>query len=415
MEDQLNDEEEVRIKSRQKRLEEMRISKQKQMVRRMYMKKAVSFALGVVTAIILLLGGKKLLFRPASENQASNNQVSEDQITENQEADQAPESGQDFQMSRILEGIQAAEAGKESLFGEGQAQGEADFDSQQENANAAPKTYQADLTSDTVQIGDYLTEDQEFYSEYAIMIDLGDNNVIAEKLGKTRINPASMTKILTVLVAAEHINIEDLDDQFTMTPEITDYGYIHGCSSAGFVKNEAVTVKDMFYGTILPSGADAAMGLAVYVAGSHEAFVDMMNEKLKELGLSGTAHFTNCVGVYDEEHYCSAYDIAMIMEAAIDNELCREVLTAHTYTTSVTEQHPEGIILSNWFLRRIEDQEGGEGVVCAKTGYVVQSGSCAASYAEDQTGKGYICVTAGANSQWRCIYDHAGLYRKYLL
>lgn len=150
------------------------------------------------------------------------------------------------------------------------------------------------------------------------------------------------------------------------------------------------------------------------MAGSQEAFVELMNEKLKELGLSETAHFTNCVGVYDEDHYCSVYDMAMIMEAALDNEFCREVLSAHTYTTTETEQHPEGIILSNWFLRRIEDKEGGERVVCAKTGFVTQSGSCAASYTEDENGNGYVCVTAGANSSWRCIYDHADLYKQFL-
>ena len=223
-----------------------------------------------------------------------------------------------------------------------------------------------------------------------------------------------MTKILTVLVAAEHIDREALDDTFTMTLEITDYGYVHDCSSVGFLKDETVTVRDLFYGTILPSGADAAVGLATYVAGSQEAFVEMMNEKLKELGLSDTAHFTNCVGIYDEEHYCTLYDMAIIMEAAADNELCREVLSAHSYTTSATEQHPEGITISNWFLRRIEDKDAGGEVLYAKTGYVVQSGNCAASYAEDASGNGYICVTAGANHVWKCIYDHVDIYKQFL-
>lgn len=315
-------------------------------------------------------------------------------------------------MEQILRGIQTSGIGVESGAANDLTKDEAGSEGQLKEVDT--KVYQASITSDTAQIGAYLLDDQEFYSEYAILIGLSDNRVIAEKYGKRRINPASMTKILTVLVAAEHIEPEDLDDKFTMTLEITDYGYIHDCSSAGFEKDEVVTVRDLFYGTILPSGADAAVGLSVYVSGSQEDFVELMNEKLAELGLSETAHFTNCVGIYDENHYCTAYDMAMIMQAAIDNELCREILTAHTYTTSETEQHPEGLIISNWFLRRIEDKEGGEGVVCAKTGYVAQSKSCAASYAEDKEGNGYICVTAGAESQWKCIYDHAGLYRKYL-
>ena len=174
-----------------------------------------------------------------------------------------------------------------------------------------------------------------------------------------------------------------------------------------------MTVKDLFYGTILPSGADAALGLATYVAGDQDAFVALMNEKLKELGLSDTAHFTNCVGLYDENHYCTVYDMAMILEAALDNELCREVLAAHTYTTSSTSEHPEGITISNWFLRRIEDKETGAEILCGKTGFVAQSGSCAASYGEDENGKGYICVTADSTSSWRCIYDQVALYSEF--
>ena len=215
------------------------------------------------------------------------------------------------------------------------------------------------------------------------------------------------------LVAAEQIEEKNLDDKVTITIDITDYSYSNDCSSVGFAENERVTVQDLFYGTILPSGADAALALATYVAGSQEAFVELMNEKLQKLGLSDTAHFTNCVGLYDEAHRCTVYDMAMIMEAAMDNPLCREVMSAHTYTTSATAEHPDGITISNWFLRRIEDKETGAEIVCGKTGYVVQSGNCAASYGEDQNGSGYICVTADSTSAWRCIYDHVALYSEF--
>ncbi len=123
-----------------------------------------------------------------------------------------------------------------------------------------------------------------------------------------------MTKILTVLVAAEHIT--DLNDTFTITREITDYAYQHKCSTAGFLDEETVTVRDLLYGTVLPSGGDAAAALAIYTAGSQEAFIDLMNNKLSELGLAKTAHFTNCVGLYDENHYCTVYDMAMILKSS---------------------------------------------------------------------------------------------------
>lgn len=263
----------------------------------------------------------------------------------------------------------------------------------------------------------YASTESTFYpgdeidSSNAIFIDMETGNILADKGAKQRIVPASMTKVLTLLVAAE--NIDNLDDTFQITSDITDYSFVNGCSVAGFEKEEVVTVRDLLYGTNLPSGADAALGLATYVAGSQEAFVELMNKKLEELGLSETAHFTNCIGLYDENHYCTAYDMAVIMNAALNNEICREVMSAHTYNTSITEQHPEGILLSNWFLRRIEDKDTGGEVICGKTGYVNESGSCAVSYGADERGRSYICVTINAKGKWKCIYDHVALYKKF--
>ena len=140
----------------------------------------------------------------------------------------------------------------------------------------------------------------------------------------------------------------------------------------------------------------------------------MMNEKLDELGLSESAHFTNCVGLYDKEHYCTVYDMAVIMKAALQNDFCKEVLAAHTYTTTANALHPEGNLLSNWFLRRIEDKDTGGEVLCAKTGYVDQSQSCAVSYGLFASDTPYICVTVGSSSSWRCIYDHVEIYTRYV-
>ena len=269
------------------------------------------------------------------------------------------------------------------------------------------EVYSASSTDDT------RTPGEEIVSQYAIFIDMDNDIILSERNAYDRINPASMTKVLTALVAAEHLSEEDLDSKFTIPIEITDYTFKNDCSNVGFDRDETVTVRDLMYGTILPSGADAALGLAYYIAGSEEAFVELMNEKLEALGLGDSAHFTNCIGLYDENHYCTIYDMAMMMEAAMDNELCREVMSAHTYTTSSTAVHPDGITISNWFLRRIEDKDTGGEVVCGKTGYVVQSGNCAVSYGVDASGNNYICATADSTSGWRCIYDHVALYKEF--
>ncbi|MDD3347926.1 D-alanyl-D-alanine carboxypeptidase family protein [Oscillibacter sp.] len=268
------------------------------------------------------------------------------------------------------------------------------------------KSYAAKATPETVSLGDSVD------SSYAVLIDQKSGAILAEKDADTVISPASMTKILTLLVAAEHLT--DLDDTFTMTIDITDYCYVNSCSVVGLLVGETVPIRELLYGTILPSGADAALALATYVAGSQEAFVALMNEKLEELGLSDTAHFTNCVGLYDEAHVCTVYDMAMILNAAMDNPLCREVLGARTYATAPTPQHPDGQVLSNWFLRRIEDRfDETFQIVGAKTGYVVQAGSCAASSGQDVSGNLYLCVTGDASSSWRAIYDHTALYQTY--
>ena len=248
-------------------------------------------------------------------------------------------------------------------------------------------------------------------SAYAILISLSDNRVIAERQGHEKMYPASMTKVLTVLVAAEHLEDEShLDDIFTMSQAIEGFSYSNGCSNVGFSPGERVRVEDLFYGTILPSGADAAMGLAEYTAGNQENFVAMMNEKARELGIGETSHFMNCIGIYDDNHYSTASDIAVIMNAAVNNPLCLKVLSRHTYTTTSTSYHPGGITVSNWFLRRIEDKMGTGEVLCGKTGFVKESLNCAVSYSRDKDGRGYICCTGYAHGGWQAIGDHVRIY-----
>ena len=139
-----------------------------------------------------------------------------------------------------------------------------------------------------------------------------------------------------------------------------------------------------------------------------------MNEKLEELGLSDTSHFTNCVGVYDDEHYCTARDMALILRAAMEDEFCREVLTTPVYMSAPTPEHPEGQVLSNWFLRRMEAQEtGGATVLGGKKGYVSQSGNCAASFGTDEEGHCYLCVTGKGGTERQVVAQHAELYRSY--
>ncbi len=318
---------------------------------------------------------------------------------------------------------------------------------------------------------------------------------------------------------------EILNRKVIITQNHTNYAFSHGGSIVGFSIGETPTVEDLLYGTILPSGADAAAALSEFivydlgatgdsgtgevsgtadetasestgaaaadtaggaegaaagedvtagddqvqtaaadtaaagetavtaqapsgteeegeaeqapeavvdeeavaaaadsvpdelnarlVGDTQEKFAVLMNEKVAELGLSSTTHFTNSVGMHDEQNYTTMVSMAMILKAAVENDLCRKVLSEHIYVTSKTPQHPNGIEISNWFLRPIEDKDSHGEVVAAKTGFVNESGCCSASYQVSNSGGHYICVTGNAWSSWRCIYDHVEVYANF--
>lgn len=410
---------------RKERLQRMKLEKEKALKKQKMFKMALP-VVGIVLVLGIVIGVSIAGGAKAENTQRPDREMADVDVSEESKQEVKQETMQDIaqENSREESSVQKEADGQEQASAQ---------ESQQEPESEAVALQGANVTSTHKTVGEIVKDAPviamesgkfeahttqftaappgEVDSTNVVFIDLESGDVLAQRGYKEVVNPASMTKVLTLLVAAEHVT--DLEDTFTITIDITDYSYVNDCSNVGFEVGEVVTVRDLLYGTILPSGGDAAVGLATYVAGSHEAFVDMMNDKLEELGLSSTAHFTNCVGIYDKNHHCSVYDMAMIMEAALTNDLCREVLGARTYTTSATAEHPEGITVSNWFIRRIEDKDTGGEILGAKTGYVNESGSCAVSYGVDASGKGYVCATTGAHSSWRCIYDHVAIYKAY--
>ena len=271
---------------------------------------------------------------------------------------------------------------------------------------SSEKTYApAEVTENTK------TLDLELYSENALLIDLESNTVLVQKNADARIYPASMTKVMTVLVAAEHI--ENWDETFTMTQSIIDPLFLADASMAGFVHGEEVSMTELLYGAVLPSGAEATQALAIVTAGSEEAFAALMNEKAQELGLQDT-HFVDASGLHDENHYTTLSDMAIIMQAALDNPHCREVLTSVNHTSPATEQNPSGVAMTNRFLYRIRPQQTGNvDIQAAKTGYTAQAMNCCVSYGIMENGRAAICVTAHAWTGDYCIADHLALYGTY--
>ncbi len=254
--------------------------------------------------------------------------------------------------------------------------------------------------------------DSKISSDYGILIDLSTNTVVARKNPDATIYPASMTKIMTLIVAYE--NCKNLDETFTMTTDITDPLFIAGASTAGFSVGEEVTIRDLLYGAILPSGGDATDALAVHIGGSIEGFVAMMNKKVLQMGLSNT-HFKNPSGLHDNDHYSTPHEIAMILQYALQIEECKDILCTYQYTTESTPYHPNGLLLtSTMFSRMAGDESGKATVLGGKTGYTNEGLHCLASYARvNSTGKEYVLVTAHAPETYDPIFDCINIYKEF--
>lgn len=247
----------------------------------------------------------------------------------------------------------------------------------------------------------------------SVLIDADTGEILGRHGSMRKIYPASMTKVMTLLVAVENLDSSQLNDTYTMTYELLAPLVQENASRVGFDVDEEVTVKDMLYGLILPSGADAAVGLCNYIAGSEEDFVVLMNRKAEELGLTET-HFMNSSGLHDKEHYTTCIEMSMIMKAAMDDPLCREILSTYTYTTSPTEQHPDGIVLySNMFSRMYGTEVEGVTITAGKTGYTDEAGQCLVSFAEKGE-HSYILVLAGDYERYQAVYSTFYAYDNYL-
>ena len=163
----------------------------------------------------------------------------------------------------------------------------------------------------------------------------------------------------------------------------------------------------------MPSGADAAYGIARLAAGSQEAFVELMNEKCDELGLKNT-HFCNPSGLHDENQYTTPAEMALIMKYAMSNEECAKVLGTYQYTTEATPQHPQGISLtSTMFSRMYGNEVEGVTIKAGKTGYTDQAHNCLVNYAV-KGDKEYVTVMAAAGNRWYVIFDGFKILERYL-
>ena len=232
------------------------------------------------------------------------------------------------------------------------------------------------------------------YSPYAVLVDLESGNVLAEQNSTERMYPASLTKIMTALIAIEET--EDMEQTTTLPSDIFPSLYEENASLAGFQPGETVTWKDLLYGVMLPSGAECCLTFARQIAGSEGAFVDLMNKKAEELGMNDT-HFSNATGLQDKKHYSTVRDIAVLLRYALENETFRQVFTARRYSVPPTAYHSEGFTFYNTMFQAMDNAGiSDDDILGGKTGYTEKAGLCLASLAEIND-REYILVTAKAD------------------
>lgn len=226
----------------------------------------------------------------------------------------------------------------------------------------------------------------------AVAIDAASGRILFEKDAHTKRGMASTTKIMTALVAIENLR---LDDIVTVSPHAAG---IEG-SSIWLSPLEKISVNDLLYGLMLASGNDAATALAEHTSGSEEAFIILMNRKAKEIGAYNT-NFTNPHGLSDEKHYTTAYDLALISAAAMENSLFAEIAATKNKTISWEgSQWRRSLSNHNKLLKMYPYATG------VKTGYTKKDGRCLVSGSEKDGGR-IICVTLSAPDDWN---DHINM------
>lgn len=267
--------------------------------------------------------------------------------------------------------------------------------------------------------------DSETNSKYSIIVNAKTGEVLAGELADERMYPASMTKVMTLLVAVEHLPYEtSLQDMVKITPEVQEE--MRNKNSSGMLSpkeyaGDELTVESMLYAIALESDGVACIEIAKYIAGSEQAFVELMNQKAQELGLTQT-HFVNTHGLHEDDHYTTVREMAAIMRYAMQNELCAKIMSAERYNaTGHYLKNGQPATYTFYFshsyltdaLGRYPGYAQQVPIVAAKTGLETEAKYCLASYIMDANGNAYVCITGFAEGQLAYMDDHAGLYNKY--
>lgn len=229
-------------------------------------------------------------------------------------------------------------------------------------------------------------------SKNVVLYNMNDDNIIFEQNKNEVIEIASLTKMMTSIIALENL---DLNEKVTIPKLAVENNY--GLSVAGFKVGEVVTVEDLLFGALLPSGADACISLAIKTSGSEEAFVELMNEKAKEIGMKNTS-FKNVTGIDEEGHFSTVYDVSLLLKYALKNPEFKKIFETKEYkTTNNLELESSVLSIGKHFNIDTSKIKG------SKTGYTDEAGLCLASIST-LNNVDYLLVTCNAPSDANIPY-----------
>ena len=242
-------------------------------------------------------------------------------------------------------------------------------------------------------------------SDYVILYNLNDDEVLYELESDKRTEIASLTKIMTTIVAIE--NTQDLDQEVVITKDaflgVEDYTVV------GFKVGDKVSVRDLLYGTMLPSGADAVNALAYHISGSVGEFVKLMNDKAVKLNLSNT-HFDNPIGMDSDNNYSTARDIAELLKYCLKNNIFREIFTARTYKIESINKEIKSTLISYSRSYGLDVSD----ITGAKSGYTDGAGLCLASIATlDDVDYLLVTMHADVSNRSNAVRDTLEIYDYY--
>lgn len=253
------------------------------------------------------------------------------------------------------------------------------------------------LENTTVEVESVISEsninDLTVYSDCILMIEKETTDILYEKNAYEKMYPASTTKILTAIIVLERCDLNEIATVSSVAINAVPATY----TTSNIQVGEELRVEDLLYAMLIPSANDAANVLAEHVAGSISGFADIMNEKAKELGCTGS-NFTNPSGVHDENHYTTAYDLALIASYAMSFDTFREIVSTLTYTLPSTEAYPYSdrtFTLSNSLLNPNYPSYYYEYATGIKTGYTNASQDCLVASAKKDDVE-FIIVVLGS-------------------